>query len=326
MPRLTRHVRRGMVSIWRSGRSIQTTRTLWRRGMPCCTPSNRMTGPTGRATACATSAPTRGTAAPLGDIVQLAAGERGGRVVGIGVMEVPLRDNLHSAEVTVAVHPEHRRLGAGSAIVARMAELAAAEGRRSLNSIVDVPVAKAETHPGCPSPAASVSRPPCPATVATSRCPWTRAGPTSCAPWCEVHVMPMATGRSPGCRRGRRSSSRTTASCSAACPPTSRRATRTRRRRCGTPRASVKRTSCWRLGASGSSRPWPSTSDTGRLVALQRALVGARRADRGLADGHARPPGAPRAPSRPGREAGQCRGTGGGGARGAAHRDRQRGR
>lgn len=80
-------------------------------------------------------------------IVQLAAGERGGRVVGVGVMEVPLRDNLHSVDVTVAVHPEHRRLGAGSAIVTSMAELAAAEGRRSLNSIVDVPVAVAETHP-----------------------------------------------------------------------------------------------------------------------------------------------------------------------------------
>jgi GNAT superfamily N-acetyltransferase len=83
-------------------------------------------------------------------IVQLAAGERGGRIVGVGVMDVPLRDNLHSAEVIVGVHPEHRRQGAGRAIVTRMAELAAAEGRRSLNGIVDVPVAVAETHPGAP--------------------------------------------------------------------------------------------------------------------------------------------------------------------------------
>jgi GNAT superfamily N-acetyltransferase len=82
--------------------------------------------------------------------VQLAAREPGGPLVGVGVMELPLRDNLHSAEVTVGVHPEHRRKGAGSAIVARMAERAAADGRRALNSIVDEPVAQVETHPAAP--------------------------------------------------------------------------------------------------------------------------------------------------------------------------------
>jgi GNAT superfamily N-acetyltransferase len=71
-------------------------------------------------------------------------------VIGFGVMEIPLRDNLHSAEVTVGVHPEHRRRGAGSALVARMTALAAADGRRALNSIVDVPVAQVESHPGAP--------------------------------------------------------------------------------------------------------------------------------------------------------------------------------
>jgi len=80
--------------------------------------------------------------------VQLAVGEPGGPVIGYGVMEVPLRDNLHSAEVTVGVHPDHRRQGAGSAIVAHMTELASADGRRVLNSIVDVPVAQASTDPG----------------------------------------------------------------------------------------------------------------------------------------------------------------------------------
>jgi len=78
----------------------------------------------------------------------LAAAEPGGPVIGVGMMEVPLRDNLHSAEVTVGVHPEHRRKAAGSAIVERMAAMAAAEGRSVLNSIVDVPVAGAGAHPG----------------------------------------------------------------------------------------------------------------------------------------------------------------------------------
>jgi len=77
-----------------------------------------------------------------------AAGEPGGPVLGVGMMEVPLRDNLHSVEVTVAVHPEHRRQGAGRAIVERMAALAAADGRGALNAIVDVPLAIADTHPG----------------------------------------------------------------------------------------------------------------------------------------------------------------------------------
>ena len=46
----------------------------------------------------------------------------------------------------MAVHPEHRRRGVGTAIVEKMGELARADGRRSLNSIVDVPVARAHDH------------------------------------------------------------------------------------------------------------------------------------------------------------------------------------
>ena len=62
-------------------------------------------------------------------------------------MEFPLRDNLHSAEVMVMVHPDHRRRHVGSALVERMAALGRAQGRRVLNSLVDVPVAAAPTHP-----------------------------------------------------------------------------------------------------------------------------------------------------------------------------------
>ncbi len=76
----------------------------------------------------------------------VAAGEPGGPVLGVGMMEMPLRDNRHSVELTVAVHPAHRRRGVGTAVVARLGEVAAAAGRSSLNSIVDVPVARAADH------------------------------------------------------------------------------------------------------------------------------------------------------------------------------------
>ncbi len=77
----------------------------------------------------------------------LAASETGGPVLGCGSMEVPLRDNLHSAEVMVSVHPAHRRRGVGTAIVEAMGRLASADGRRVLNAIVDVPVDRAQDDP-----------------------------------------------------------------------------------------------------------------------------------------------------------------------------------
>ncbi len=82
--------------------------------------------------------------------VLLAVRAEGGNVVGAGTMEIPLRDNLHSAEVMVMVHPEHRRRGVGTALVKGMATIGRAHGRRVLNAIVDVPVACAPTHPSAP--------------------------------------------------------------------------------------------------------------------------------------------------------------------------------
>jgi GNAT superfamily N-acetyltransferase len=72
--------------------------------------------------------------------------ERDGPILGVGLLEFPLLDNTHSVEVTVAVHPGHRRRGVGTALVEHMAELARADGRRSLNGIVDIPVARAHDH------------------------------------------------------------------------------------------------------------------------------------------------------------------------------------
>jgi GNAT superfamily N-acetyltransferase len=77
----------------------------------------------------------------------LAAREPGGPLLGVGMMELPLRDNVRSAEVTVAVHPDHRRRGVGTAIVAGMAEHGRSEGRAVLNAIVDVPLEGARDHP-----------------------------------------------------------------------------------------------------------------------------------------------------------------------------------
>ena len=75
-----------------------------------------------------------------------AAREAGGPMLGVGSMEFPQRENLHAVDIIVAVHPEHRRRGVGTAIVEHLGEVARADGRRTLNSLVDVPVAKAPTH------------------------------------------------------------------------------------------------------------------------------------------------------------------------------------
>jgi GNAT superfamily N-acetyltransferase len=75
-----------------------------------------------------------------------ARSEHDGPILGVGLLEFPLLDNTHSVEVTVAVHPQHRRRGVGTAIVEHVGELARTEGRRSLNSLVDVPVARARDH------------------------------------------------------------------------------------------------------------------------------------------------------------------------------------
>ncbi len=70
-----------------------------------------------------------------------------GPVLGVALLELPMVDNLHSVEITLAVHPARRRLGVGTALIARVEELARAAGRHSVNGIVDVPVAQARDHP-----------------------------------------------------------------------------------------------------------------------------------------------------------------------------------
>ena len=71
-------------------------------------------------------------------------------IFGVGVLECPMLDNLHAAELTLAVHPAHRRRGVGSALVEEMAGYARVDGRTVLNSLVDVPVGMADEHPSTP--------------------------------------------------------------------------------------------------------------------------------------------------------------------------------
>lgn len=60
--------------------------------------------------------------------------EQQGTVLGVGDMELPLLDNLHLADMSVYVHPDHRRHGIGSALAARMAADARGDGRRLATS------------------------------------------------------------------------------------------------------------------------------------------------------------------------------------------------
>jgi GNAT superfamily N-acetyltransferase len=62
----------------------------------------------------------------------------GRHVVGLGFFLADLRDNPDSADVRVAVLPEHRRRGIGSALLHRMVEIARSEGRSVLQAEVDV--------------------------------------------------------------------------------------------------------------------------------------------------------------------------------------------
>jgi GNAT superfamily N-acetyltransferase len=78
---------------------------------------------------------------------RLLAALEGATVVGVGMMEVPHRDNRHSAGIDVRVHPGHRRLGIGASIIDEATRAALAEGRTTLNCYFDVPTGKVATSP-----------------------------------------------------------------------------------------------------------------------------------------------------------------------------------
>jgi GNAT superfamily N-acetyltransferase len=70
-----------------------------------------------------------------------------GAVAGAARLTLPLHDNRHLAAGLLEVHPEHRRRGVGTALLAELVSRAAAAGRTTLTVEVD------DLPGGCPAPA-----------------------------------------------------------------------------------------------------------------------------------------------------------------------------
>jgi GNAT superfamily N-acetyltransferase len=73
-------------------------------------------------------------ATPVGERFCAVAGYDGGRVVATGLLELPLMDNLSTAQVQVTTRPGERRHGHGSRVLDHLVGLAAQEGRTVLQS------------------------------------------------------------------------------------------------------------------------------------------------------------------------------------------------
>lgn len=71
---------------------------------------------------------------PGGSIVPVLDAPPAGRIVGYASVNLPVLDNLHRAEIDVAVPPEHRGRGIGTALLEAAERLAAAEGRTSVGA------------------------------------------------------------------------------------------------------------------------------------------------------------------------------------------------
>jgi GNAT superfamily N-acetyltransferase len=84
------------------------------------------------------------------EFVCLAARDEAGQTVGIGLCEVPQRENRQSASLDVRVLPDRRRQGIGTAIVAEAERRMVAEGRTMLNGLFEVPTAQLGTSAAAP--------------------------------------------------------------------------------------------------------------------------------------------------------------------------------
>jgi GNAT superfamily N-acetyltransferase len=80
----------------------------------------------------------------------LAALDTSGSTVGIGLCEVPQRDNRHGASLDIRVALAHRRRGVGSLILAEAERGLAAAGRSVVSALVEVPLAAVATDPSSP--------------------------------------------------------------------------------------------------------------------------------------------------------------------------------
>lgn len=72
--------------------------------------------------------------------VLVSAVDADGRTVGAGMVFLFRHDNTHLAEVEVYVHPDHRRRGAGRALLAELERIARAHGRTTLIGSAFTPV------------------------------------------------------------------------------------------------------------------------------------------------------------------------------------------
>jgi GNAT superfamily N-acetyltransferase len=81
------------------------------------------------------------------DFLGQRTGERGqgysgyvdGQVVTVGMVWLPLKDNLHLANVEVLTHPAHRNRGHGAAMLAHVTDVARSEGRHVLSTEAATP-------------------------------------------------------------------------------------------------------------------------------------------------------------------------------------------
>lgn len=77
---------------------------------------------------------------PDADTVRVLLGARAGdRLVGAARLELPQRDNLHLAELDLAVHPTARRQGVARALQTELERLAREHGRTTMLSCADEP-------------------------------------------------------------------------------------------------------------------------------------------------------------------------------------------
>jgi GNAT superfamily N-acetyltransferase len=74
------------------------------------------------------------------DFLCLAATDGTGATVGIAMLQVPTRENLHQVAMDVRVLPEHRRRGVATALVEETERWAAVAGRDVLHAEVELPV------------------------------------------------------------------------------------------------------------------------------------------------------------------------------------------
>ena len=118
-----------------------------------------------------------------------------GPILGAGLMEFPLLDNPHSVEIMLAVHPDHRRRGAGTAIVEEMVDAPRPTAGASLNSIVDVPLSMADDDPSLPFAHKVGFEATLPATRALAVPDRRRPGSTNCAGWSPARGTPPTTAR-----------------------------------------------------------------------------------------------------------------------------------